>query len=57
MNAEVPVSVSPAKPEFFLFTFPDDVDKVVVEIASDDELCMILSIQDTKVLQNRSPNL
>ena len=55
MNSEVPVSVSPAKPEFFLFTFPDDVDKVVVEIASDDELCMILSIQDTKVLQNWSP--
>ena len=40
---------SPSKPEYYLYTFPDDVDSVVVKAVSDDSRCMILSVQDTKV--------
>ena len=48
MNVAQQMSVSPSKPEYLLFTFPEDEDTVVVEMSSDDDLCMVLSVQNTQ---------
>jgi len=39
--------VSPAKPRYFLYEFPEDIDSVVVIAESDDRICSVMSVQDT----------
>ncbi|OWF47673.1 SID1 transmembrane family member 1-like [Mizuhopecten yessoensis] len=42
------VNVTPSQPQYFMFTFPDNVDSVIVQAKSDSDLCMIFSLQDVK---------
>ncbi|XP_060073124.1 SID1 transmembrane family member 1-like [Ylistrum balloti] len=42
------VNVTPSEPQYFMYTFPDNVDSVFVQAMSDSDLCMILSVQDVK---------
>ncbi|KAK6174037.1 hypothetical protein SNE40_017386 [Patella caerulea] len=41
-------SVSPAAPEYYMFTFPDNVVSVLLTVESEDKQCMVVSIQDIK---------
>ncbi|XP_069115745.1 SID1 transmembrane family member 1-like isoform X2 [Argopecten irradians] len=42
------VNVTPSEPQYFMYTFPDNVDSVIVQAKSDSDLCMIFSVQDVK---------
>ncbi|XP_076310308.1 SID1 transmembrane family member 1-like isoform X2 [Tachypleus tridentatus] len=43
---EMHVKVSPSEPQFFQYNFPPDKDLVLVQITSEDSLCITASIQD-----------
>ncbi len=43
------VSVTPSQPVYFKYSFTAGQSSVVVKIESEDSLCMVFSIQDTKV--------
>ena len=47
------VTSSPAEPVYYLYTFPEGVDTVVIMATSDDTKCMTLSIQNVKVMSFR----
>ena len=55
MGTVTHVKVSPSEPKYLHFRFPPDQETVVVLMNSEDELCMILSIQDIKVSHNPPP--
>ncbi|XP_023929961.1 SID1 transmembrane family member 1-like [Lingula anatina] len=40
------LEVSPSTPIYFQYVFPENVDKVLVRASSEDDLCMVLSIQE-----------
>ncbi|XP_019614907.1 PREDICTED: SID1 transmembrane family member 1-like isoform X1 [Branchiostoma belcheri] len=42
------ISVSPAEPQYFSFTFPGHVDTVVVRATAQDDKCSVLSLQRAK---------
>ncbi len=48
-NDPVNVTVSPSGPRFFRYTFPTDVQSLVATMTSEDDICMIFSIQEGKV--------
>ncbi|KAJ8316317.1 hypothetical protein KUTeg_006331 [Tegillarca granosa] len=37
------ISLTSSEPQYFMYSFPVDIDSVVVEATSDDDYCMILS--------------
>ncbi|XP_022249983.1 SID1 transmembrane family member 1-like [Limulus polyphemus] len=43
---EMHVKVSPSEPQFFQYNFPPDKDLVLVQITSEDSLCITVSIQN-----------
>ncbi|GAB1603172.1 SID1 transmembrane family member 1 isoform X2 [Argonauta hians] len=42
------VSVTPTEPTYYMFTFPEDVESVIVTGHSNDTSCMTMSVQDIK---------
>ncbi|PNF38902.1 SID1 transmembrane family member 1 [Cryptotermes secundus] len=46
LSEERHVHVSPADPQFYAFSFPDDVETVLLRVDSDDDICMTVSIQN-----------
>lgn len=47
-NEDRNLSLTPSEPQYYMFTFPIDIDSVIVKVDSDDVKCMVLSIQDIK---------
>ncbi|XP_014789926.1 SID1 transmembrane family member 1 isoform X1 [Octopus bimaculoides] len=48
LGVEKQVTVTPAEPIYYMFTFPDDIESVIVTGLSNDTSCMTISIQDIK---------
>ncbi|KAM7538244.1 hypothetical protein Aperf_G00000073366 [Anoplocephala perfoliata] len=42
---KVELSVTPSEPQYYLFSFPHDIDSVMVHVHSTDNLCMTMSLQ------------
>lgn len=49
LSEERHIHVSPADPQFYAFSFPDDVETVLLRVDSDDDICMTVSIQNRSV--------
>lgn len=49
LSEERHVHVSPADPQFYAFSFPEDVETVLLRVDSDDDICMTVSIQNRSV--------
>ncbi|KRY78129.1 SID1 transmembrane family member 1, partial [Trichinella pseudospiralis] len=46
INRPINLTASPPQPQFLFFKFPEDVDRVVIRVNSDDDSeCMVVSIQ------------
>ena len=45
----MPVDVSPSEPKYFEYTFPDDVQSVLVRVTSLSSICSVVSVQDINV--------
>ena len=43
------VTTNPSKPMYFRYTFPSNINSVVVHLQADDDLCMVFSVQDIHV--------
>jgi hypothetical protein len=43
------IYVSPADPQYYAFSFKDDVETVLLRVDSDDDVCMTVSIQNRSV--------
>ncbi|XP_071844081.1 SID1 transmembrane family member 1-like isoform X2 [Apostichopus japonicus] len=41
-------TAAPTQPLLLEYTFPDDVDTVIVKVSSDDDICAYLSVQEKK---------
>ncbi|BHF66955.1 RNA transmembrane transporter activity [Sparganum proliferum] len=48
LGSETSFDLTPSEPQYFLFTFPEDVDSVYVKTTSPDNLCMTVSVQHAK---------
>uniref|UniRef100_A0A0X3PUV5 SID1 transmembrane family member 2 n=1 Tax=Schistocephalus solidus TaxID=70667 RepID=A0A0X3PUV5_SCHSO len=48
LGLETSFNLTPSEPQYFLFTFPEDVDSVYVKTTSPDNLCMTVSVQRAK---------
>ncbi|XP_023227870.1 SID1 transmembrane family member 1-like isoform X3 [Centruroides sculpturatus] len=44
----VHVEITPSQPQYFEYQFPPNVDVVLVHVTSDDDQCMVVSVQDIK---------
>ncbi|PVD27340.1 hypothetical protein C0Q70_12496 [Pomacea canaliculata] len=42
------VTASPTEPQYYMYTFPEDVEVVLLNVASDSELCAVISVQQIK---------
>ncbi|KAL5020152.1 hypothetical protein ScPMuIL_003044 [Solemya velum] len=42
------LTITPSEPQFFMYTFPEDVKMVIVRATATSTTCMILSVQSTK---------
>ncbi|XP_025101471.1 SID1 transmembrane family member 1-like isoform X2 [Pomacea canaliculata] len=42
------VTTSPSQPQYYMYTFPEDVDTVLLKVTSDDNLCAVVSVQQIK---------
>ena len=45
------IHFTPSEPQFYMYTFPEDVDSVLVHATSKDEKCAVMSIQTIEVPQ------
>lgn len=43
------VHVQPSEPKYYQYNFPEGEDSVVVKATSEDDLCMVLSVQQLHV--------
>lgn len=43
------MTVSPSQPQYYMYTFPKDVDTVLLRVTSNDPLCAVISVQPIKV--------
>lgn len=50
LESERKIEVSPGESTYFLFLFPSDVDMVLVKAISEDDICAMVSIQNTSVI-------
>ncbi|PVD27308.1 hypothetical protein C0Q70_12463 [Pomacea canaliculata] len=42
------MTVSPSQPQYYMYTFPKDVDTVLLRVTSNDPLCAVISVQPIK---------
>ena len=42
------ISLTPPEPQYYMYTFPRNVESVIVKIESEDRKCMVLSVQDVQ---------
>jgi hypothetical protein len=49
LSEERLIHVSPADPQFYAFSFRDNVETVLLRVDSDDDICMTVSIQNKSV--------
>lgn len=50
LNQKYSLSVSPSEPRYVFYKFDDDTsDTVVIQVDSEDEICLTVSVQDSKV--------
>ncbi|CAG2208520.1 SID1 transmembrane family member 2,SID1 transmembrane family member 1 [Mytilus edulis] len=40
------LSLTPSEPQYYMYTFPRNIDSVIVKVESGDRKCMVLSVQD-----------
>jgi hypothetical protein len=43
------IEITPSEPKFYMYSFPDGIDTVMVHAASKDESCAVMSIQKIQV--------
>jgi len=46
MNKNYTTHLTPSAPQFFQFVWPDDVDTAIISVTSEQDYCMIMSVQN-----------
>jgi len=46
MNQNYTTHLTPSAPQFFQFLWPDDVDTAIIHVTSEQDYCMIMSVQN-----------
>lgn len=53
LNERQVIDASPSHPQYFRFSMPESVSRVLIQITSDSNICMVVSVQPIDVSQNQ----